>query len=136
MGSYTRFWGSVTVLPEHQDLIRRVCDWKATPNAWSDLVPDYPWLEEYAYVERSSFIPRGSYAGYPTEYAIDATGVWTFDCRLKDYQHTIAAFLRLVLPVIAHKAELKVQYEEFDTPDEYVFADGALTKVKEATWSR
>ena len=108
MGMYTRFTGQVLVKPEYHQMIADLCDWEKTPNCWLSLARGgHDWLLEFAFYNRSHFIPRGwNSLEEPEPSTINDDGVWSFECEFKNYEGTIDAFMRMVIPVIAIKAEL------------------------------
>lgn len=122
MGAYTRFYGQVLVKPEFRAMIADLCDWQKTNDGWHDLARMYPdciWIAEFTHDWRCNFIPCGSHGdGDWQGPRIDDQGIFYIDCELKNYEDTIGAFMRLIVPNIAIKAELFSHFEEDADPIE------------------
>lgn len=122
MGMYTGVRCKVIIKPEYRDEIERLS--KDHYN-WADSKIDF--MKEYGQDYRATFIPLGALAYMPNSWEIDGRatddfersfnkeiGLWTFQCSLKNYEHTIEHFFEDVLAKIAQEIiHLEYYYEEW-----------------------
>lgn len=106
-------------------------------------------LKRFGNVSRASFIPCGALAympdcwekapynkygdGVPTD-GFDrtydkATGRWTFQCSLKNYEDTIEEFLKIVPYFIETVEHVEVYYEEWSHSTKYELVNGAMIET-------
>ena len=97
-------------------------------------------ISNFANCSRASFIPCGALAYMPDEWedgnkkATDGfertynkeSGVWTFQCSLKDYENTIEEFLALVPYFIESIEHCEVFYEEWIYSVKYELIENAI----------
>ena len=142
MGMYTGLRCKVIVKPEFREMIQEIHD----GGDWGDFVEEFPFLTEYAKQDRAEFIPRGSLSYMPDEWEkgvfpnqtatddfernIDMeTGLWTFQCSLKNYKQEIEQFFKEVLPNLIESAEhIEYYYEEWTWSIFYEFVDGLIVR--------
>lgn len=121
MGFYTSLRAKMTVKPEYRPLLQLRHEHKNPDGTWKtdwgwDKVaityPDVPALQAYIVDDRADFIPNGGLSGEPDDFSKTGetfsefdpeTGVWEFACSLKNYDDTIALFMRtIVAEMIEH----------------------------------
>jgi len=148
MGEYTGVRCKVIVKEEYRpmiaELMTRYLDWE-------DFVDEFPFLEEYANLSRASFIPFGSLCYMPSSWETDPdspsqstatdgfdsrfyehTGLWTFQCSLKNYQDEIEIFFDQVLSKIAASViHLEKYYEHWKFSKQYDLVEGKITLVND-----
>ncbi|MGU3463075.1 MULTISPECIES: hypothetical protein [Bacillus cereus group] len=110
---------------------------------FSEYVDQFSFLDKLAKTRRSDLIPTGTTVymptgwltgEYPNEQATDGfernidmnTGLWTFQCCLKNYDNEIDIFLTDVLTNIieeAHHIETKHEEDEESKRFEYVYGE-------------
>lgn len=148
MGMYTGVRMKVFVKPEFRELIQSI----NRGAEWSDFIDEYPFLNHYASFGRAGFIPRGTLCympdswedipkdakGKPDYFKAKATdgferkidinsGLWTFQCSLKNYEREIECFFAEVLPNIIESAEhIETFYEENSVSTMYDFVDNKI----------
>lgn len=148
MGMYTGLRCKVIIKPEYREEM-----------AYMDSI-NYEWeqsnldfMREYSKDYRATFIPCGvlSYMpssweeepfdrfgiGFPTDgFSTDfdpETGLWSFQCSLKNYEDTIENFMENVLTRIVERViHLEYYYEEWDRSIMYDIVDGKVVELKDA----
>ncbi|PTY93031.1 hypothetical protein [Heyndrickxia sporothermodurans] len=146
MGMYTGLRCKVVIKPEYREAMKQLVD---NEYEWSE--SDVDFFKEYGDVSRATFIPRGALAYMPGEWegppfgkfgdgvptdGFDRkfdpeTGLWTFQCSLKNYEDTIETFMENVLARIAEKViHLEYYYEEWDKSIMYDIVDGKVVELK------
>jgi len=129
MGMYTGLRFKGVVKPEYRAAMVDI----ATSGDWENSN-----VKEFAEFgnrfERAIFIPRGalSYAPlawyddeYDTNYDVES-GMWTFDCSLKNYGGEVEAFFELI-PLFVESVEyLEKLYEEWNAGELYKLFNGKL----------
>jgi hypothetical protein len=141
MGMYTGLRVKVIVKEEYRQMIKEINEGAK----WSDFSTQYPFLLDYAKQSRAEFIPRGSLSympnhwetgEFPNHKATDGfernidmrSGLWTFQCSLKNYEGEIEQFLSEVLPhIISEAKHIEYRYEEDDESTMYEFSEGKIT---------
>ncbi|MEC1429113.1 hypothetical protein P9D51_24020 [Bacillus sonorensis] len=148
MGMYTGLRCKVIIKPEFREEFQFLSERQFE---WSDSNIDF--LKEFGDYSRSTFIPNGALSYMPDNWSQEDelgneiptdgfdrrfekdTGLWTFQCSLKDYDDTIAEFLNKVLiKVVEEVVHLEEFYEEWETGRHYVLSkDGRFDsyRVKE-----
>lgn len=128
MGMYTGLRAKIKLKPEYQEFIEMINNGEAK------------WEEEfwsYGCNRRAEFIPRGMLAYMPWDdddpkfdRTITASGVWIFQCSLKNYEGEIEEFFSSVLPEIAEDIiYLEKYYEEWCYSELYGLEDGEVVLV-------
>ena len=133
MGMYTglRFKGVV------KEQFREGFEEIALDGAWGDSADER--LRGFANDCRASFIPCGALSYMPwydddEEFARTydtKTGVWTFQCSLKNYNDTIEAFLDLVPYFIENVEFCEVLYESWAWSVSYELVEGKMKERDE-----
>ncbi|MED1125179.1 hypothetical protein [Bacillus atrophaeus] len=145
MGMYTGLRCKAIIKPEYREEMKHIAEQEYE---WSDSNLDF--MKEYGKVSRATFIPRGALAympdkwegppfgrfgdGVPTDgfgrnFDPD-TGLWTFQCSLKNYDDTIEYFMDHVLSRISEKViHLEYYYEEWDSGIMYDIEDGKVVEL-------
>lgn len=130
---YTGLRAKLKIKPEFHTVINRLhlvpqmpsneFEYKSDWGQVAEAFPEYPFLEEWARVARSNFIPFGALAYMPWEdddpewQRSFKDGIWTFQCSLKNYGDEIGTFVDLILRNIVEEVhELYHLYEEYDEP--------------------
>lgn len=142
MGMYTGLRFKGVVKKEYREMMDEIHQGVE----WSDFVEAFPFLNEYAKQDRAEFIPRGvlcympndwEKGKFPNQVATDGfersinltTGVWTFQCSLKNYNDEIEQFFEEVLPHLLESAQhIEYRYEEWDESVFYVFENGKIVE--------
>jgi hypothetical protein len=126
MGMYTDLNARLLIKEEFWPVINMLRD-PATDNGWDDVAaafPQYPFLAEWASVGSCDAIP---YSCSSQQWRTDDTtwnhtfksGVWTFQCSLKNYEGEIEFFVATVLAHIVDQClELYSRYEENEMPEQ------------------
>jgi hypothetical protein len=145
MGMYTGLRVKVTVKPEFRPMIGKISEGAM----WEEFVDQFPFLTDYAQLDRSEFIPHGALCYMPSSWEIGEfphqvatdgfdgtmdmqTGRWAFQCSLKNYDSEIYQFFRDVLSKIIESSEhIEYHYEEWDGSIMYNYTDGELVKIQE-----
>lgn len=139
MGMYTGLRFKGTVKKEFRDKFKDIAmygNWEE-----SDDIVFRTFGENY----RAPFIPRGALCYMPEEweiesidgkYRIDADGFnrtydkengrWTFQCSLKNYDHTIEDFLNMIPYFVEDVEHAEVLYEEWDCSEKWELIDGKM----------
>jgi hypothetical protein len=128
MGMYTGLRIRVKLKPEFIPAIQTVMDGEGD-SIWSNL--GYDFLDEWAKVGRSNFIPNGALAYMPWDKndsfwqdSLTLDGEWQFQCSLKNYENEVENFIVNVLGrIIEESLHVEVLYEEWDSSDMYKFID-------------
>lgn len=123
MGDYTGLRCKIKVKKEFIEEIENVVEYRC----WD--VVDSPELMQYCMVGRSSQIPVGigpmpdewlEFLNVSNEWVFEkfekSTGLWMFQCSLKNSCNTIESFFELVLPTIAMEVlhlETHFEYDEY-----------------------
>lgn len=144
MGMYTGLRCKVKVKEEYRQDIEILME----DTGWSDCNHDI--FKNYSKIDRAVFIPFGALSYMPDEWekkigesvfdtiATDGfnrefnkeTGVWTFQCSLKNYSDTIYYFINDVLTNIVEEVyHLEELYEENEVSDLYEFKDGKIERL-------
>src|SRR5690554_2640406 len=123
MGMYTGIRCKVIIKPEYREEFENL---SSIHYEWEESSREF--LKEYGKYNRAAFIPRGSLSYMPDEWedvpkkedgtndwmnavATDGfersydleTGLWTFQCSLKNYESTIQYFFENVLSKVAEE---------------------------------
>lgn len=140
MGMYTGLRFKGIVKPEYREMIKEINDGAD----WSDFAEKFPFLTNYASLDRAEFIPRGSLAympdsweegKFPNQEATDGfernidlkTGYWTFQCSLKNYNQEIQQFFsEVLLEIIDSVDHIEYYYEEWARSKFYELKDGKI----------
>ncbi|MEJ3719172.1 hypothetical protein WGM54_14215 [Paenibacillus polymyxa] len=124
MGEYTGIRCKVIVKPEYREELNFLNS-KEIQYEWSESNIDF--LREYGEYPRATFIPRGMLSYMPDDWedenerATDGfernfnneSGLWSFQCSLKNYDLTIQYFFEEVLSKIAELViHLEYYYED------------------------
>lgn len=143
MGMYTGLRVKVTVKKDYRDMIEAIHN----GDSWCDYAEEFPFLANYAKQGRAEFIPNGvlSYmpdnweeGEFPRQKATDgfgtkidlATGKWSFQCSLKNYNDEIEQFFEEVLPHLLESSEhIEYFYEEWEESKMYEFANGNIVQL-------
>lgn len=99
---------------------------------------------------RASFIPLGMLCYMPEEWEIESidrkytidtdgfnrtydkeSGRWTFQCSLKNYEHTIEDFLDMVPYFVEDVEHAEVFYEEWDCSEKWELIDGKMVMTND-----
>lgn len=114
---------------------------------FSEYVERFPFLDKFAKTKRTDMIPTGTSAymptgwlteEYPNEKATDGfersidmnTGLWTFQCCLKNYDNEIDVFLTEVLTNIIESAEhIERKSEEENKSIFYKYINGEISRI-------
>ena len=99
---------------------------------------------------RAPFIPCGWLAYMPEEWQIESidwkytidtdgfnrtynkdTGRWTFQCSLKNYEHTIEKFLDMVPYFVESVEHVEVYYEEWRWSEKWELINGKMVMVND-----
>jgi hypothetical protein len=147
MGMYTGLRCKVIVKPEYREEMKHIAE---QDYEWSESNLDFmkKYDEEHS---RATFIPRGALSYMPRSWeegpfggsgfggkATDGfernfdpeTGLWTFQCSLKNYEDTIEYFMDHVLSRISEKViHLEYYYEEWDKSIMYDIVDGKVIEL-------
>lgn len=149
MGMYTGLRCKVIIKPEYRDELEAM---HKLNYEWTRSNIDF--IREYGDYSRADFIPRGMLSYMPDSWEItpkkedgsedwnnakDAdgfeisfdkiTGLWSFQCSLKNYDDTIEYFIDKVLSEIAESVKhLEYYYEEWDHSVLYELVDGKIVK--------
>lgn len=129
MGMYTgiRFRGYVK--KEYRNKFENI----ALKGQWVE--SDIPQFKKFGQdVWRSSFIPCGALMYMPWEREEKEykksfnkeTGLWVFQCSLKNYENEINTFFDLI-PFFMETAEIEVYYEEWVSSLRYELRDGKVS---------
>lgn len=137
---YTGLRIKVTIKEEYREMIQAINEEKMY---FRDYVEQYPFLSDFANLQRSDSIPSGISAYMPTswedtnEKATDGferyfdmnTGIWVFQCSLKNYGGVIERFFADVLPHIIISAEhIESWHEEDAASVMYHYKEGKIVK--------
>lgn len=141
MGMYTGLRFKGIVKPEYRDMVQNIFfhDYE-----WEDYKERYPFLKEFAELNRSLMIPRGALAYMPSSWdngSIDSegfdrhldmtTGYCSFKCSLKNYSNEIYTFIQTVIPIIMEKTDhIEVMYEEWSGSRMYQLMHGTIIEVE------
>ena len=111
------FWPAIDMLMDPTTAAR----WEEVAEAF----PQYPFLTEWAGVDRCNFIPFGALCYMPWDDNDPAwersfeNGLWVFQCSLKNYAGEIAYFVETVIPhIVDVRHELYSLYEENEEPEQ------------------
>lgn len=144
MGMYTGLRVKVIVKDEYREMINAINNGAN----WSDFSEQYSFLANYAKQGRAEFIPCGVLCYMPKEWEIGKypnttatdgfetsidmqSGLWTFQCSLKNYNDEIEQFFAEVLPNIINKSiHIEYRYEEMDESEMYEFENGKIIKFQ------
>lgn len=134
MGMYTGLRVKCLVKEEYRHMVNKV----SQGQEWDNFSDRFSFLKKYVEQERAEFIPNGTLCYMPDEWHEESefddefnknTGVWKFQCSLKNYNMEIEQFLNDVLPNIIESAEhIEYFYEEWDESVLYEFVDGEIVK--------
>ncbi|MGG1338484.1 hypothetical protein ABE196_18850 [Bacillus subtilis] len=145
MGMYTGLRIKVTVKEEYRSMINQI-NKGAT---WSEFVEQFPFLSNYAALNRAGSIPNGilcympsswETGEYPNGIATDGfdtkidmnTGYWSFQCSLKNYEREIEKFFDEVLVnIISNSEHIEYLYEEWDESNYYNFVNGSIKSISD-----
>lgn len=142
MGMYTGLRCKVIIKPEYREEMKYLHE---IDYEWEDSNLDF--MKEYAEGDgRATFIPRGSLSYMPDAWEEDPrslfspatdgfdrkfdpeTGLWTFQCSLKNYDDTIENFLDNVLSRITEEViHLEYYYEEWSRSRMLFLDDGEIS---------
>lgn len=132
MGMYTGLRCRVIIKPEYREEIEKI----NKGLEWED--SQYGLFRMYGDDPRAGFIPRGALSYMPWgddefhwQRKMDIrSGVWQFQCSLKDYDDTIQSFFDDILPEIASEIiYLEKYYEEWCYGKLYELKDGKIVEV-------
>ena len=125
MGMYTGLRCKLKIKKEYRDEIHHII---SNNKDWSEC--SIPILKAYSLISRSSFIPYGSlsYMDWDPKdekfCRIDKdTGIFAFQCSLKNYEGTIEAFIYNVVPEICEEIYLLEEHYEEDFNSKVFFFD-------------
>jgi len=150
MGMYTGLRCKVIIKPEFREEFEYLNN--EVQYEWTESNIDF--LREYGEYSRATFIPRGGLSYMPDCWEdvpkkengdrdwLNATptdgfyrdfnkesGLWTFQCSLKNYESTIEYFLENVLSkVVETIIHLEYYYEEWDQSIMFEIIDGQISK--------
>jgi len=134
MGTYTGLRCKVIVKENYRQLI----DYITNVGDWSDII-GIPFVEEFAKLNRSVFIPHGVLEYMPdsweesTDFSNDfnnESGLWVFQCSLKNYDNEIEQFFKLVLENIVDRIiHLETFHEEDMYSKRWDFIEGKICCV-------
>jgi hypothetical protein len=130
MGNYTglRFKGVI------KKEFRKDFEPIAMEGAWDVAIKDSKFLD-FSCDFRASFIPCGALCYMPGSWETDDviertydqnTGLWTFQCSLKNYGETIENFLEMVPYFIESVEYCEVLYEEWSHSARYELVKGKM----------
>ena len=97
----------------------------------------FRFVEKYANLSRSNFIPFGAVCYMPSDWDNKNSfenGVWKFCCSLKNYDGEIEIFLKEVLVEICEWAKIERLYEEESVSALLEIEQGNLRVVRESVW--
>jgi len=126
-----------------KDFCQMICGINNEESYFNDYVEQFPFLATYAKLKRSELIPSGISAYMPTDWELREqptdgferkfdmeTGIWTFQCTLKNYDSVIEHFLTDVLANIIVSAEhIESRHEEDDESIIYKYINGIVVRV-------
>ncbi|OME54046.1 hypothetical protein BSK59_15810 [Paenibacillus odorifer] len=105
---------------------------------WSKSHIDF--MKEYGDYNRATFIPRGGLSYMPDEWEdvsefnrkfIKETGLWTFQCSLKNYELTIQHFFENVLNKITQEViHLEYYYESWENSIFLDLIEGKIVRTE------
>jgi len=150
MGMYTGLRCKVIIKPKYRCELNLLHD--ELEYEWTESNIDF--LREFGEYSRADFIPKGVLCYMPDDWedvplnkdgardwmnatATDGferrfdlkTGLWSFQCSLKNYKGTIEYFFDKVMSKIIEKViHLEYYYEEWDRSVFYDFVDGKIVK--------
>ena len=145
MGMYTGLRCKVIIKPEFREEMKHMDE---IQYEWKNSNLDF--LREYSKDCRATFVPCGGLAYMPnswegppySKYGIGTatdgferkfdleTGLWTFQCSLKNYEDTIENFMENVLTRIVEKViHLEYYYEEWDSSIMYDIVNGKVVQL-------
>lgn len=146
MGMYTGLRCKVIIKPEYREEMKRMDD---IDYEWGE--SDLDFLKEfYETFSRAMLIPCGALAYMPdswegspyNSYGIGVptdgfdrnfdyeTGLWTFQCSLKNYENEIEYFIKNILTQIVEKViHLEYYYEEWSNSVMYDIVDGKIIYI-------
>jgi hypothetical protein len=141
VGDYTGLRCRIIIKEEFREEFYQLHD-----NSYEWLESNIDFLKSFGEYNRSAFIPRGSIAAYmPDEWIKDdektngeftrsynkETGLWVFQCSLKNYNQTIEYFLEHVLSKITKEViHLEYLYESWIVSTLYELKDGVIVESK------
>lgn len=135
MGMYTGIRFKGIVKEKFRDKFEDI----AMEGNWED--SDDNVFAQFGNVSRASFIPCGISAYMPDEWEADdsfertydkETGRWTFNCSLKNYNHTIEEFFKIVPYFIEEVEHAEVYYEEWRYSKKLELVDEKMTITNNA----
>lgn len=139
MGDYTGLRCKVIIKPEYRGEFKYLAD--EHQYEWSESNLDF--LREYGGYSRATFIPRGSLSYMPDEWEDkdekategfnrhfdSVSGLWSFQCSLKNYDRTIQYFFENALCKITESViHLEYFFEDFTRSTLYELVDGEIIK--------
>jgi hypothetical protein len=141
---YTGLRVKVTVKKEFHQMINEINNEESD---FCDYVDQFSFLANFVKLKRSELIPSGITAymptgweigEYPNEQATDGferqfntiTGLWAFQCCLKNYNDVVEHFLTDVLAnIIQSSQHIETKNEEEDASKLFEYVNGEIVKV-------
>lgn len=137
MGMYTGLKVTAKIKQEFVEELRKVLS-SDIDYAWKNVdLERFPFVEKYANLYRSDFIPFGAVCYMPSDWDKENSfenGVWKFCCSLKNYDGEIEIFLKEVLVEICEWAKIERLYEEETVSALLEIEQGNLRVVRESVW--
>lgn len=137
MGMYTGLRVRVVIKEEYRELIKEAMtseDFGEPGKGWKQFKDKYPFLSTFADKERATSIPFGALAYMPDEWDEqdafrqvfdEVTGLWRFQCSLKNYGSEIEEFISNVLSeIVVNSGHVESLYEENSHSELYELKDG------------
>ncbi|CDQ41861.1 hypothetical protein [Virgibacillus salexigens] len=141
---FTSIRAKMFVKDEYQPLIDRLMN-NSEIMQWSQLHSTLPFVQQYAKVPRSGHIPFGALTYAPSEWGVydkthgfnvhvmyepsfeRLTGLWTFQCSLRDKANTIDQFMDLIVNNIVDQIiHLETKYEGDNYSNIYNFVNNSV----------
>lgn len=153
MGMYTGLRFKAVIKEEYRPVIKKMMDDQLN---WEELIKVFPWFtiaEALSTSFRGTSIPYGGLAYMPDSWEVlredhekyeyswdkrmdhpeferkfdEETGIWQFQCSLKNYESDIELFLNTVAPAIVQEViHIESHYEESSYGYLYILQDGKL----------
>ena len=135
MGMYTGLKVTAKIKQEFVEELSKVLS-SRLGHAWKSVDSErFPFVEKYANLSRSDFIPFGAICYMPSDWDKENSfenGVWKFCCSLKNYDGEIEIFLKEVLVEICELAKIERLYEEESVSALLEIDQGDLVVVRES----